>query len=337
MITLYQKLATILENYNIDEVGLVFGLPDVNELPPDSQPYYPLIFVESNLGLPFQHYNDLLRETDQAMRKATNPEKIEQASKIMIMLKPDNYTAMNMRKQLIESSQVTIKDELRWIDLIFTIPKHCKSGVAWHHRQWLFMHPGAADREMNLDHELQLCARTGTLHPRNYYAWNYRRWLLESCMNINYIREKEYTEAKAWVERNVSDNSGVHHLACVVKTIAKHGFDEEEEHLNWTRNLIVRFPGHETLWYHLRFLYTFFEKITIDGHSLIERIINDTNLQEAGTEIENKRQLELALCFGIWLCLLVRASIYIYLFVASYEIIIKNLIISNFPIYCGIF
>ena len=83
--------------FSSDELGLVFGLPNVDELPPDSQPYYPLIFVESKLGLPFQHYNDLIRETDQAMREATDPEKIEQGSKIMIILKPDNYTAMNIR------------------------------------------------------------------------------------------------------------------------------------------------------------------------------------------------------------------------------------------------
>ena len=80
-----------------NELGLVFGLPNVDELPPDSQPYYPLVLVESKLGLPFQHYNDLIRETDQVMCEATDPGKIEQASKIMIMLKPDNYTAMNMR------------------------------------------------------------------------------------------------------------------------------------------------------------------------------------------------------------------------------------------------
>ena len=196
--------------------------------------------------------------------------------------------------------------------------------VKTHFSQWLFMRPGAADREMNLDHELQLCGRTGTLHPRNYYAWNYRRWLLESRMDISFIREKEYREAKAWVERNVSDYSGAHHLACVVETVAKHGFDKQEEHLIWTCDLIVRFPGHEALWYHLRFLYTFFTDISIDGHSLIKKIINDTNSQEVKTEIEHKRQKELALCFGIWLCLLVRTFSYIYIFVVSCQTVIKK-------------
>ncbi|KAI9253942.1 hypothetical protein BDA99DRAFT_562884 [Phascolomyces articulosus] len=306
MITLYQKLTAILENHIIDELGLVFGLPKVDELPSDSQPYYPLIFIESKLGFPFQHYNDLIRETDQAMRETTSLKAKEQASKIMIMLKPDNYTAMNLRKQFIKSGQITIKDEIHWIDLIFTIQKHCKSGVAWHHRQWLFMHPDAIDYGMDLDHELQLCARTATLHPRNYYAWNYRRWLLYSYMDTNLLREKEYKESREWVEQNVSDYSGVHHLSCVVKCLVRHGFDNFEEHLGWTKDLIVQYPGHEALWYHLRFCYTFFTNIKTDGHCIIERIINNNDTKEV--EKKQNRQLELALCFGIWLCLLEKRS-----------------------------
>ncbi|KAI8148495.1 hypothetical protein BJV82DRAFT_592313 [Fennellomyces sp. T-0311] len=282
--SLYQKLSTVLTTQTIDELGLVLGLPDVNELPPESQPYYPLIYVESKLGLPFEHFSALIRETDEAMRSTD----LEQASKIMLMLKPDNYTAMNARKRFVASGQVTVQDEIAWIDLIFTIPKHCKSGVAWHHRQWLWTRD---DARMDLDHELRLCTRTATLHPRNYYAWSYRRWLLETYMNTPQSREKEYQESRAWVERNVSDHSGVHHLAKVIEKMDR--FDQEE-HLDWINDLITRFPGHEALWCHRRFCFTFSPHLS-SGHSFVDDLIKRN---------EDPIQVELALRFGLWLCLL---------------------------------
>ncbi|KAI9493467.1 hypothetical protein BDB00DRAFT_823183 [Zychaea mexicana] len=296
----YQKLATIVDTHTIDELGLVFGLPDANDLPPYSQQFYPLIFVESKLGLPLQHLHDLIREADQAMHEANDAKAVEQSSRIMIALKPENYTAMNIRKQLVESGKVTLKDELQWINLVFTVQKHCKSNVAWHHRQWLFMRPGAKN-EIDLDHELQLCARTATLHPRNYYAWNYRRWLLESHMTTQLLREREYKETQIWVEKNVSDHSGVHHLACVIKAISQDPYFDGHKHLSWIDGLITQFPGHEALWSHLRFCCSTFAVSTL-GHEVVEIVIQKT-VAISEEESEKKLQLQLALCFGIWLCI----------------------------------
>ena len=145
---------------------------------------------------------------------------------------------------------------------------------------------------MDLNHELSLCTRTATLHPRNYYAWSYRLWLLDNYMTDQQSREKEYNESKAWVGRNISDHSGVHHLAKVIERM--NGLDPEK-HLNWIDDLIIRFPGHEALWCHRRFCYGFFSQLQ-SGHSFVDDVINRQ---------DNSTQIELALRFGLWLCMLV--------------------------------
>lgn len=40
-----------------------------------------------------------------------------------------------------------------------------------------------------LKHELQVCARVADAYPRNYYAWNHRKWVLQH-INTQDVRYK---------------------------------------------------------------------------------------------------------------------------------------------------
>lgn len=107
----------------------------------------------------------------------------------------------------------------------------------------------------------------------------------------------EYYQSLQWVERNVSDHSGVHHLERVMMV---HVALQKEEHLQWIEQLILRYPGHEALWCHRRFCATIFHGV--DHHTFITKYTEnrgsafDTDAEAAS------RQDELALRFGIWLC-----------------------------------
>lgn len=152
---------------------------------------------------------------------------------------------------------------------------------------------------MDLEKELAVCERTATLHPRNYYAWTYRGWLLDQFMTTSKDQHKEYLRTRTWIERNVSDHSGIHHMARVMQAIGK---DNQDSHMHWIDDLIIRFPGHEALWCHRRFCSTFF---SLDGHGFVDTAItaaqetcyNDPDLMHM--------QIELAIRYGIWLCLVV--------------------------------
>jgi protein prenyltransferase alpha subunit repeat containing protein 1 len=74
-------------------------IPEPNELPLESQVYYPLIVVESKLGISKSDLAVLLKEAHEKFITLSKDcyKDLEQVTRIMILLKPDNYTAMNRR------------------------------------------------------------------------------------------------------------------------------------------------------------------------------------------------------------------------------------------------
>jgi protein prenyltransferase alpha subunit repeat containing protein 1 len=74
-------------------------IPEATELPPESQRYYPLVVVESKLGISKSNLAILLKEAHQYFITLSqdNHTELEHVTRVMIILKPDNYTAMNRR------------------------------------------------------------------------------------------------------------------------------------------------------------------------------------------------------------------------------------------------
>ncbi|CAG8548245.1 10789_t:CDS:2, partial [Acaulospora colombiana] len=108
------------------------------------------------------------------------------------------------------------------------------------------------------------------LNPDFYSATNTRHWIIAQVPLDNLasklLLDEELENMKTWIETNVSDHSGFHHrqrkdlLGMVTtKRTKTTGIDESLavlwiEEIQITRDLIMRYPGHETLWNHLRFL-----------------------------------------------------------------------------------
>ncbi|KAI9015792.1 hypothetical protein CLU79DRAFT_764731 [Phycomyces nitens] len=229
---------------------------------------------------------------------------------------------MNTRKQLITLGHISIENELLLLELIFTIPKHSKSSIAWHHRQWLYKLKHSRNDpqsslidHINIEHELQLCNRTITLYPKGYYTWNYRHWLLSLVDTGHHLIKKEYNHARSWVQVNVSDHSCLQHLELALSATVKDSplkTSIVDDHLQWLDGVIISYPGHEALWYHRRYCldlllqdinnpldhsrkhYDFIENIA-KGEQSPQAI--DTNSKSL------LRQVELALHFGVWLFL----------------------------------
>jgi hypothetical protein len=82
-----------------DELGLLHDTPEIQELPETSHTYYPLVVVESKLGISKRNLAVLLKEAHEYFISLSSNDynKLEQVTRIMILLKPDNYTAMNRR------------------------------------------------------------------------------------------------------------------------------------------------------------------------------------------------------------------------------------------------
>ncbi|KAG0180051.1 hypothetical protein DFQ28_001881 [Apophysomyces sp. BC1034] len=313
---LYDKLVHVLSSRTIDELGLVEILPNADELPTDSLPYYPLVVVDTKLGLSWQYLSMLLSQAHARFVEISNTgdnAQLEKVTRAMVLLKPENYTAMNARKKLVISGYVTVDEELSLVDLIFTVPKHAKSSIAWHHRRWL--HSLTNYNDLDFEKEFSVCTRTTTLYPKNYYSWNYRHWLLSLMETDHPLIKNEYQHARRWVELNVSDHSGVQHLEHALQAMTQQDKSIIAEHISWLDQLIVSFPGHESLWCHRRFWAYLSVQLIKDWtshrelqHTFVEDVIQEKFTHGALNRDQASlgRQAEFALRFGLWLTLLVR-------------------------------
>ncbi|KAI8092882.1 uncharacterized protein BX664DRAFT_328392 [Halteromyces radiatus] len=343
--SLYDKLLHALTHYPIDELGILPCAPNLSEIPSDAQQYYPLLVVGCKLGFSFDQWMVLLKETQELFNDyrlhhfevLDMTDTLEQLTRVMVLLKPDNYTAMNIRKQMVVRGQVSIPEELKLIELMFTIAKHTKSSIAWYHRQWLFTFNNKQHmNDMDMEREIQLCQRCITLHPRNYYAWNYRQWLVALMIERdNGILQQEYHSTCQWMEKNISDHTGIRHLEFILDKwmvslstsssiqsspqgstlLSDHHHQRQiiQSHVAWLTALLLRYPGHESLWCHQRFCATLWfqyrdnDKQWTDWanqqHRFIQQILDNENEQHQSLDLSNyQQQLGFSSKYGLWLC-----------------------------------
>ncbi|CAO3621756.1 unnamed protein product [Cunninghamella blakesleeana] len=344
--SLYDIFSFILTNHSIDELGLLPCIPDKTELPQHTQQYHPLVVYDSKLGIGLESIVVLLKEAQERLlsfQLSCDMNGLKQASEILVLLKPDHYTSMNIRKKLIQTGQINPIDELNFINLIFTIPRNTKSSIAWHHRKWIYQYQFKKEmiNELEMEQEIKLCERCIQLHPRNYYAWEYRYWFITTFFNHHHqkVIKNEYEKMLQWIEKNVSDHSGISYLEHILTLLTteittatvnivlptqgeeKEGADRfhfktmMQSHLNWLNQLILSFEGHETLWCHRRFcaflwinksnssfssLSTWF----INQHDFIKHSLLHLNTPSHSLSKHQERQLILGLKCGLWLCLL---------------------------------
>lgn len=162
-------------------------------------------------------------------------------------------------------------------------------------------------------------------YPRNYYAWTYRHWILSTYCSDNLpLIDKEYQDTCHWIETNISDYSGYQYLQHLMKmSNIERDVQKRDQHMKWVDRLIIRYPGHESLWCHRRFCSDLFIQ-SIDycklQHEFISDITNDRfKDQSLSDNIKDMIiQKEFALKFGLWQTLLVSDMILLLLYHLSY-------------------
>ncbi|CAG8682107.1 14047_t:CDS:2 [Cetraspora pellucida] len=169
--------------------------------------------------------------------------------------------------------------------------------------------------------EIPITRRVAELYPKNYYTWTHRHWIISLLPNYSSdslsFLDNELLNMEKWVRTNISDHSGFHHRQiCLIKKsqfydstiinflgisrdnllsqiiVSENLSSTQEDHIvllwfneiRFTRDLILKYPGHETLWYHLRFLSVTWKWLSSLGHihpidsKSIEPYGNDGNI-----------------------------------------------------------
>ncbi|RDW60736.1 hypothetical protein BP6252_12119 [Coleophoma cylindrospora] len=146
---------------------------------------------------------------------------LQDASAVMLLMDPENLTAANARKRIVNMYQtrvssteleVILNRELLFTDSLLTSPlhRHTKSPTLWNHRRWLLElgQPLGKPRDVQRDLTAVILI-AAERHPRNYYAWSHFRWLINSIDAHVPTPTPELTSAvRDWCLRHPGDISG---------------------------------------------------------------------------------------------------------------------------------
>lgn len=113
-------------------------------------------------------------------------------------------------------------------------------------------------RNAMFEAELESCAKSAELYSRNYYAWAHRQWLTDELDASELVLE--IARSRLWSDVHVSDHSALCHRQSMLRRLQELPGQEEvglelqreQEHID---ELIDRYPGHESLWSHARFVW----------------------------------------------------------------------------------
>ena len=232
-----------------------------------------------------------------------------EATRIILLFDPEHLTAANFRKKRLVAIQKEAKrgftnafataaqQELQFLDSILTSPLHrqSKSPTLWHHRYWLFSNllltttsysPFNELCDLLVKSEFDAVFKAGEQHPKNYYAWQYARRLIELLMSISQQSETQSnraqldvqdivnlsaTRVKDWCLRHPSDTSGWSFLLFILGYV-----DNLPTRKDIVSNILDLTFGfrwqHESLWAFIRTALSD-PSILVDGQaSLIERL-----------------------------------------------------------------
>jgi len=202
----------------------------------------------------------------------------------LVIINADYASSWNERKRLVLSGYQSARDELKFLDFVFT--KHVKSAEGWEHRRWVvrqcFREAAAAhvNPDVIVRHELRICAKVAQTYSRNYYSWTHRLFVLKET-DSKEILESELAFSTKWVNEHAPDHSGWHYRQQVlikvdnypkVESVA-HASDDGicqsallqgrqynvglwRDEFKFLKTMVDALPGHETLWAHARFIFS---------------------------------------------------------------------------------
>ncbi|OAK95945.1 protein prenylyltransferase [Phaeosphaeriaceae sp. SRC1lsM3a] len=194
------------------------------------------------------------------------------ATSVMLLFDPEHLTAANFRKRRLTalksdstpaaqlSYRKALKYEFCFLDTILTSPLHrqSKSPTLWNHRLWLLdlFRPKVVENVPEdvqakfWRTELESVCKSGEQHPKNYYAWQYARRLVERIDGTDTILE--FTQrVKDWCCKHPSDTSGwscLNYLIPMVELETKR-ITLVQEVIGYALKLRLE---HESLWVFIR-------------------------------------------------------------------------------------
>ncbi|KAL0580227.1 Rab geranylgeranyltransferase [Marasmius crinis-equi] len=224
-------------------------------------------------------YNKL---TDDVLARKKKKDHSKEAFDLTTALLRENaefYTVWNYRRHILlhgifPSSTPAEMNDLLTEDLSMTtaaLKRHPKVYWIWNHRRWCLENvpdgPGTAEegdiagwRKTYWNKELYVVERMLEADPRNFHAWNYRRYVLANMPNPKpETAELAYTTKK--IESSLTNFSAWHQRSKVLSSLWEKGAldpaTSKEEEFDLVKNAIFTEPSDQSAWIYHRWLVGF--------------------------------------------------------------------------------
>ena len=221
-----------------------------------------LVVVPGRLGIPYAVISPLYKYAHGRVVSLLGVDSIDDAleadavTRVLLVMNADFGSVWHVRKRLLLDGRLTLDAEIKFIDLVYT--KHFKAQEAWAHRRWLFLrHTDAPARRRAVQSELAACERAADCYPKNYMAWTHRHFVARHLDSDELIAE--LNAHLSFAVRHVSDHASFQYRSFLLDLAAGLFSPPKAAALlqaeaEFNTELITRFPGHEALWCHRRFL-----------------------------------------------------------------------------------
>ncbi|KAF8078123.1 rab-protein geranylgeranyltransferase [Lyophyllum atratum] len=194
----------------------------------------------------------------------------------LLQVNPEFYTIWNYRRNILldgifpssssDEINTRISDDLS--STMTALKAHPKVYWIWNHRRWCLENtpsgPGSEEegdtdgwRKANWDKELYVVEKMLDADPRNFHAWDYRRYVLAS-MPIQRPQKSELAYTSRKIEANISNFSAWHQRSKVLTSLHKSSgipsIKSRQEEFDLLRNAMYTDPDDQSVWMYHRWL-----------------------------------------------------------------------------------
>ncbi|XP_023939306.1 protein prenyltransferase alpha subunit repeat-containing protein 1 [Bicyclus anynana] len=202
----------------------------------------PVLHMENCLGLEswcVKHvymycYTELMdkycmKPNRKSRKLAFGCERLIKLLNVTLLLKPENNSLWNKRRELVLQALLDKTVELHFSRLVLSRKPKCNEAYAY--RRWVLDSILQDDTlpvhniESLVNDEIVICNLASDKCPNNYHSWNHRTWLLnrltrvKSNFDIDSLFIKEYHFSEKWTSKHVSDFSCFHYYQFCLKNI----------------------------------------------------------------------------------------------------------------------
>ncbi|KAK3204458.1 hypothetical protein Dsin_018504 [Dipteronia sinensis] len=214
---------------------------DVTPLPQDDGPD-PVVLIDYKQD--FTETMDYFRAVYRANERSPRALSLTQEA---IRFNPGNYTVWHFRRQILESLDADLHEELDFVECI--AKSNSKNYQIWHHRRWVAGKLGTDAAIM----ELEFTKKILSLDAKNYHAWSHRQWVLQALGGW----EDELDFCRKLLKEDIFNNSAWNQRYFVVTRSPFLGglIGMRDSEVSYTVEAIMANSENESPWRYLRGLY----------------------------------------------------------------------------------